>query len=160
MLLLALACITTSLGCNFGSGGPETVPVSGKVTYRGKPVEGAIVQFKPVGGEPAQPAVGKSGVDGVFQLTTREFAGAVAGKYQITVMKYESKQPAAAEKSSATGPSGENVEEKYTPPDDNARPAPGPKNMLPAKYADASKSGLTADVTPRGPNEFDLELVD
>ena len=152
-------CFVASLplwsGCSFGPAGPGTVPVSGKVTYDGKPVAAAIVQFKPNGGEKAEGAVGRTNAEGQFEMTTREFSGVMPGKYQVTVFKYESTKPANKQPAAS-----ENEEEAYTPPNDNARPAPGPKNLLPAKYAQPDKSGLTAEVTVGGANEFNLELVD
>ncbi|MCC9605040.1 carboxypeptidase-like regulatory domain-containing protein [Blastopirellula sp. JC732] len=149
---LLLVCCPAFFGCDLGANGPGTVPVTGKITYRGQPVPAAIVQFKPNDGDASHGAVGRSDAEGAFQMTTREFAGVVPGTYQITVVKYDAKTPEASTK--------ENEEEEYTPPDEHARPTPGPKNVLPAKYANADKSGLTAEVTPSGPNEVVLELVD
>jgi hypothetical protein len=42
----------------------------------------------------------------------------------------------------------------------NSRPPPPPKELLPAKYADAAKSPLKFEVKTGQTNTFDLPLAD
>ena len=63
--------------------------------------------------------------------------GAVPGEYQVTVQKI---------------PETSGIVDPFKP---NAMP----KNELPADYADAAKSKLTATVAPGGKNEFDFKLT-
>jgi hypothetical protein len=59
--------------------------VQGKVTYQGEPLAGAIVSFHPEGGG-RDPAVGLTGADGAFSVTTGDLSGAHAGKYRVTII--------------------------------------------------------------------------
>ncbi len=73
------ACILVA-GCN-NSG---VVPVSGTLTYKGKPVTNAIVNFVP---ETGRPSVGETDQDGHFTLTyDPETKGAQVGKHKVYVM--------------------------------------------------------------------------
>lgn len=137
-----------------GCGGPEdTRParnvVSGVVTYKGEPVEEAIVVFRPseAGGQTAN---GRTDSEGVFTMGTFEGSdGVVAGDYTVMISKMES-----------TGSSNALPEDdpNYDP---NPKPEPPPKNLLPEKYASADTSGLTVSIT-EGKDTTDLkfELAD
>jgi hypothetical protein len=111
-----IACLAVA---SCGPAGPKLVPVTGSVTFNGQPAEGAVVVFQSKSGDANSPK--PSGVvtgDGSFTLTTHPHgSGAPAGDYLVAVTWY-----------------GENARA------DNA------KNKLPARYADATKSGLTATV--------------
>ena len=72
--------------------------------------------------------------------------GALPGEYRVAVTKYEKEEAA----------SGQFNESTYTEPDPNA-PSTGPKNLLPAKYANAQSSGLTATVKEES-NTINLTL--
>ena len=63
-------------------------PVEGKVLYKGKEANGAVVTFHPKGGDPitAIRPVGLTGEDGTFKLTTGLSAGAPAGEYTVTLI--------------------------------------------------------------------------
>lgn len=81
-LTLTLA-LTLLAGC--GDGRPPVYPVTGSVTYKGKPAGGAVVMLVPAGGGAYSPT-GTVGPDGGFRLTT--FApddGAPAGDYTVLV---------------------------------------------------------------------------
>jgi hypothetical protein len=141
-----------ALGCEQGPDRPRTYPVTGSVTYSGQPVEGATVSF-----QGAHNAVGKTDASGGYQLTT--FAandGAPAGQYSVAISKFEGEEGAA-------GPAVDMMSDEY----DQAmagggkpKESAGPENLLPAQYAEASKSGLTATVSESGPNNFDFDLQD
>src|SRR5262245_31335728 len=62
-----------------------TVPVSGKVTYKGQPVSGATVSFIPDG--EGRPATAITAADGGYKLTTLDADGAMPGQYSVVVRK-------------------------------------------------------------------------
>ena len=84
--LVALA-LATSSGC--GKSGPKTVPVSGRVTYSGKPVTKGDVVFQPeevAKGQPFRPSIGKLQEDGTYRLSTFTLNdGITPGTYRIVV---------------------------------------------------------------------------
>jgi len=118
---------------------PQTFPVKGVVTFEGAPVEGATVVFFAEGKKLA--ATGVTGVDGTYVLRTFEPRdGAVAGKHAVRITK-----------------TTEVVERPSDP--EAALPPPKITQHLPAKYGDQAKSGLSAEVSEKGPNEFSFALV-
>jgi hypothetical protein len=79
--LVVLSC----WGCGTGSGAPAgtTVPVKGKVTYKGQPLTQGSVVFEPDGGREAN---GEIKLDGTFELTTFKIGdGAVPGVHRVGV---------------------------------------------------------------------------
>jgi len=74
---LLLACAACADGFN---------RVTGKVTYKGEPVKGAVVVLVPAGaGAQSQRPSGTTGEDGSYSLTTGKLQGAAAGEYQVTI---------------------------------------------------------------------------
>ena len=65
MVLVAVLCLLAA-GCG-GPSRPETVPVSGRVTYQGKPVPMGQIMFYP---DQGRPATGAIDADGNYRLTT------------------------------------------------------------------------------------------
>lgn len=109
-----------------------TFPVHGQAFFEGSPIPGAQVLFEGIDkdGKGAK-AVGIVAADGSFKLSTyTAHDGAPEGKYNVTVTW---KQP-HYDVLSKTGP-----------------------NLLPARYAKAESSGLTATVKS-GPSDVVLEL--
>ncbi len=155
--LLGLSVLAA--GCGKGKTGerPKTFPVSGTVTMKGQPVPDAQVVFQAQGKTPS--ATGFTEANGKYTLMTFEANdGALPGQYAVAIFKYD--QPAAA----ASGGSGSaetsmgGMPTDYVPPGMAApAQAAGPKNLLPAKYADAQSSGLTATVK-EGTNELNFTL--
>ena len=69
-----------------GCGGPETpvYPVTGKVTYNGKPLPTGSVTYIPIAAGPS--ATGRIREDGTYTLTTfTEGDGAVPGDHQVLI---------------------------------------------------------------------------
>src|SRR5439155_948571 len=136
---LLLVAITSLVGC---SGGHGTASVSGTVTYKSQPVDGATVIFHPKGeGPTAKPAQGKTNGGGHFTVTTyfgpgEQPAGALPGDYAVTVTKIDEPQGA------------------FDPHKD-----PPPKNHLPAKYSTPQQSPLTVTIKA-GSNRPELKLED
>lgn len=148
-IAVAGLALSGSQGCSGGKeGDPNGRLVSGTVTYQGKPVEGASVTFT----SPTASAFGLTDSEGKFKLTTAGGDKISLGDYKVAIVKKETPPLVAA-------PSNP---DEYVPPDPNAAPSPSaaPKDLLPARYGDAAKSGLTAPVTADGKNEFEFALTD
>jgi hypothetical protein len=134
-LLLWLAVLLFS-GC--GSNLPQTIRVSGRVTFDGKPPPGpGSVYFLPVEaaeGFPSRPATGDFDKDGFFKAKTFEPGdGLMPGKYIMYVECWE------------------------VPPNLEGRPT---KTYVPKKYQDAQTSGFKLDITPQmGPQEVNLDVA-
>jgi hypothetical protein len=115
-------------GCSNNEGRKPVFPVRGRVLFEGKSAPQALVVFHPLGTEDkdAVRPWGQVGPDGTFTLTTYKSGdGAPAGLYRVTVELWLS-----------TGKGDE-----------------GPTSRLPARYANAATSGLTATVDA-GPTEL------
>ena len=129
------------VGCNSASIS-GTVPVAGKVTYKGSPVEGAIITFIPEGD--GRIATATTAAGGAFSLMTVDAAGALPGKYKVTVEKVEF---AAGGSSSMEAASTGNASEGKL------------KRLLPSKYAQAT-SPLMMEVPTGGTKDLDFALAD
>ena len=76
-------------GCGGVTARPKVVPVSGKVTQKGKPLTAGDVEFTPVGGAEGggHIATGQIESDGTYRLTTFNTGdGAVLGPHKVTVV--------------------------------------------------------------------------
>ena len=81
--ILLFALLVSSVGCNRG---PVLVPVTGEVTFNGKPVVPGAVFIEPDGGPDGtvQRASGLLQLDGSFALRTYPHGdGAMPGKYRL-----------------------------------------------------------------------------
>ncbi len=145
-LVVILVGVTSCIaGCGKQSG-IRTAPVSGTITYKGQPVEGATVSFIPDGAE--RPATAISTAGGKYELATLDLDGAMPGKYTVLVRKAEvaaaSTEPVSMEEALKL----------------NSRPATAPKDLVPAKYGDPSRSPLKFEVKTGQKNVFDIQLTD
>jgi hypothetical protein len=138
VLLFALASCGF-LGC--GSGHPKTIRVTGTVTHRGKPVEGANVLFECRAGRPAEAITDAAGR---FTLTTfRQSDGAIGGEHTVVISKYVSDSGAAP-----------------AAVDDLRDPRNHPRQVIPARYTSPSQSPLKVKVNPGEDNDFRFDLTD
>jgi hypothetical protein len=137
-----------TLGCGpTGPDRPRTFPVSGVVTYSGKPVEGANLNFQLTDGSGYAMAI--TDASGRYTLMTFVAGdGALPGEYHVGITKYE--------QSVVTGSTSD--DDDYIPPEEQEF-VPPPANQLPMKYSVPQTSGLTATVKEE-PNTFNWELVD
>lgn len=138
--LLLLILMPCAVGCGAKSEGPETYPVTGVVTLKGAPVDGAVLQFTPT-----SPEAGIAGAqvmtkpDGTFEVTINLNMGKTTktglppGDYKIAITKFQV----------APGQSAPNIP---------------PKNVLPPEYATIESSPLTAKVKADGENHFEFPL--
>jgi len=136
------------VGC--GPSGPEnalpTYPTTAKVTYKGAPVEGAIVAFI----NEAAPAYGRTDENGVAAMKTyQEGDGAIAKIHNVTISKTNTTGDAA---------DVDQDSEDYDP--SKAYGTLKVEYFVPQKYASPVTSKLVAEVKELALNEFNFELVD
>lgn len=144
--LAAALCVTLAVaGCSGDPNVPKLGKVYGKVTYKGKAVEGGHVVFTPAagkGGATGQAATGEIESDGTYDLTTFNTGdGAILGQHIVTVTITEKGYVMPRPKADGT------IDYKL------------PKNEAPKRYATADKSPLRCTVV-EGKQEFNLELKD
>lgn len=125
---------------------PDTVPVSGTVTHKGAPVEGAAVTFSPAEGT-GYASIGTTNGSGSFTLQSQwGAAGAVPGSYKVTITKTEASPEEEGEVVDAA--LGDDEGESTV------------SELLPEKYGSTDTSGLTCEVKAEGENNFPFELTD
>lgn len=125
--LIPLAFLT---GCGDGQEGPKPVPVSGTVTYKGKPVESGSIQFVPAGGRAASGPI----ENGKFTLSTYADAdGAIPGPHQVGVT------------STKQGTKIKNGEPEII-------------FLVPEVYATPGTSTITAAVPPEGKQDLEIKI--
>jgi len=134
-------------GCGRGPGPvaviEKVVPVSGTLTYQGKPLEGFQVALIPTDGR--RPAIGVTDAAGKFTLgTNRAGDGAPPGSHKVAVVWVG---PPSTEDNSVQGPVI-----------DNPALLPKPPVKIPAKYASAESSGLTQEVPKGGLKDLKIDL--
>ena len=122
--------ILVAVGC----GRSDMAKVSGTVTWQGKPVPDAIVEFVPAN-RPG--AVGRTDAAGRYSLTTlKPGDGAFVGPVRVIVQPF------------VPG---------FDP--DKPRPSPPSRTDIPDRYRTADKTPLTAEVVAGKKNQFDFELA-
>lgn len=147
--LLAAVGITSIAGCGDGYGLARRYSVSGKVTYKGQPVEKGRINFVPeaVDGRPAAGEI----ENGSYSLTTMAPSdGALPGKYKVTIVSKEIDDTEM--KKIANG--GQFHHDKAF-----AKAVKNAKALVPSKYALADTSGLEKTVAESS-NYFDFDLAD
>ena len=153
--LVALALITAvAVGCGGNSGKLDTVEVSGVVTYKGKPVAGATVVFQ-AGSGASSNTQGKTDGGGKFVFQ------ASVGENQVSVSKLKGGDK---EQSPDQAMQGMMSQMKGGGGGGGAGGGGGQKmsygsnHELPQKYSQPSTSGLTANVSQSGSNQFNFDL--
>jgi hypothetical protein len=122
---VALVLIALCVGCGDSDRLP-TAPVTGTVLYNGDPLPQGSLLFVPEGGGPS--AQGKIEPDGSFTMGTyTESDGAILGKHKVIITAM-----------TAAGGSGL--------PEDAVDAVTGAVSMIPDRYGDLEKSGLTIQV--------------
>ena len=121
-----------------GCGPPLMGPVSGRVTFKGKPVPMAVVRFQP---QSRPMGVGVTDTDGRYRLSTKKpLDGAYGGHHIVSVYPWQ------------LGVGQEPLDPAYTPlPEDRAD--------IPDKYRAPHTSPLSADVVAGRDNMIDFELA-
>src|SRR4051812_17104774 len=126
-----LAALLSGCRAKLPTGAKPTKKVTVTVTYKGAPVEGAMVTFVNQDGPPT--ANGRTDAQGKARLKTYiDGDGATLGTHKVMI-----------EKSEAVGGQSLSTDDpKYDP---NA-PPPTVKYLVPQKYSSIATSGLTAEV--------------
>jgi hypothetical protein len=136
-------------GCGSDDGLGKRYPVSGTVTYNGKPLPKGSITFVPNDTKTSRAANGNI-VEGAYTLTTQSpDDGALPGQYKVTVTAVEvdlSKASATAKKSGMMINQADIAKAKRT-------------SLLPSKYMVPETSGLTATVKEET-NRIDFTLSD
>lgn len=142
-----LGSLIAFCGCGGADDGRlPTAPVEVTVTYKGKPVEGAVVTFTTL--EPP-PAFGKTDAAGVAKLQTYEEGdGAILGSHKVMIVKQDF-DGVIKEEADTESPD-------YNP-SPGASPLPKIKDLLPKKYGLPGTTDLTAEVVG-GENKFTFDL--
>ena len=145
-----LALVLVAAGCSkyhedkWSRDWPARVPAGGVVTYLGTPVEKAtvVLSIRRDDKNKSYNASGTTDSAGKFVLRTfRPNDGAVVGTHKVQIQKITfSERP------------------KDLPP--MADFTPVETSHLPKRYGSPDSSGLTAEVTEKGPNQFIFELND
>lgn len=157
-LFVVATCLllTPLVGCS-GSDKPNTVPVSGKVTLDGVPVEGASVMFRPEG--PGRPGTAMTDANGVYHLSSygEPNDGAVPGDYTVAVIKIGG--PGASSLAAAAPPQADpNALSTIAAPGSDGASVPEIEYFVPKKYTDPTTSGLKQTVPEGGGDNINLEL--
>jgi hypothetical protein len=132
-------------GCGSEDNG-VLVPVVGTLTYNDKPLTKGEINFIPEKGGGARGAHGTINEDGRYTLSSYGVDdGAHPGKYKVTILSRGEDLPVPAKK------------KKQMMEEDMQGSG---KLLIPAKYANPTQSGLTADVVVGTANEFNFSLKD
>ncbi len=132
-------------GCGDDDGLGKRLPVSGNVTYKGQPLASGSVSFIPEDPTIGRPASGAI-EGGSYRMTTMSpDDGVIPGKYRVTI-------GATDKLDLGQEPAGGGMVDQAVV----AKAYQKAKSLIPAKYNDMNKSGLTVEV-PGGNYDFDLK---
>ena len=162
-LSTAVVAVAVIFGCGDPSGLPRRYPVSGTVTYNGKPLDGGNMNFAPT--DPNGRAAGGTIFDGQYSLTTHDPGdGALPGSYKVSIVAKEI-DPSKVEVKVKTATKGGLTEaqkqaialqfQQFS----IGKAAAAAKNLIPANYSSPETSGLTFEVKERR-NTANFELKD
>lgn len=142
-IVITLLCVTllSTYGC--GDGHPKRSPVTGTVSYNGKPLSiGSLVFVPEAGGTAAQ---GKIARDGSYEMGTFDRDnlddGVIPGRYKVMI-------------TALTSPGGSGL------PEDEIDGNSAPVSVIPEWYGDLEKSGLVVTVEADKANTIDFPLTD
>ena len=150
MTVRSAVCGVLSLSLVVGCGsrsGPEpeierVVPVSGSLTYQGKPLSYHQVTFLPVDGRRA--AVGVTDMEGRFTMGTNDTGdGAPPGRHKVAI-------------AFVGPPTNETPGQEQII--DNPALLPKPDIEIPGKYSNPETSGLTQEVPEDGLPDLVIDL--
>jgi hypothetical protein len=145
--------VMTSCGTDDGFG--KRYPVSGTVSYNGKPLEKGTISFVP--DDPKD--VGANGAieNGSYTLSTGgNNDGARAGKYKVTI---SAKEDATAKAKADFAKESKGADLDFVPRQFMANAAAAAKSLIPAGYGDTRTTTLTAEVKEQS-NTIPFELSD
>lgn len=156
--IVTLSLVSVLGGCG-GSDKPDTVPVSGKVTLDGVPVEGASVMFRPEG--PGRPGTAMTDANGMYSLSSygEPNDGAVPGEYTVAVIKIGG--PGASAPAGAAPPQSDPnaLSSIDGTADTSTAKVPETEYFVPKQYTDPATSGLKLTIPEGGGDNINLELT-
>jgi hypothetical protein len=142
---IAVVLGTALAGCGDSIEGPtieKVVPVSGTLTFQGKPLEYFQVSFQPTDGRRA--ALGVTDANGKFTLGTNDVGdGAPPGSHKVAVVW--------------VGPQGDVAAGQEVIIDDPSL-LPKPSVQIPARYANPETSQLSQEVPSGGVTDLKIDL--
>lgn len=170
-LFAALLIAVAAAGCGKKGSGIATYPVTGKVTYKGKPVAGASISY--ASKNPDAPKAGATtNSDGEFSLSTyvsptEVLKGAPAGDYQVVIVKQVSPVKSDEGKVDLANATMEQRQEhmrkqwaaQQQRSPENKTP-PKPKSEIPEKYSTIEKTDLKATVVSGTNDPVEFKLTD
>ena len=140
LTLLGLAVAVA--GCGSSSNLPKLMPLSGTVTFDGKPLSGAAVIFIPTGSTRGTSANGYTDKAGMYEVVAKQGdKGAPVGECRVVVMKF-------------VMPDGSDLPTNS----DSSLIDSGARQILPARYSSMRETKLTATVRD-GTNTIDFPLT-
>lgn len=148
VIIIAAMAVSTLAGCSRESF-PETYPVTGVVTYQGKPVDGATVNLVPMSAN-GRSAAGITDPEGKFSVTSyfspeHSPSGALPGDYAVTISKLLVLE----------------IPKGMTAWEEQAWSTKNPaKFLLPKSYINPETSGFKATVGNGPPEPLKLDLHD
>lgn len=128
LLILPALSLILALPGCGGGGGPVLAPVEGTVNYQGKPLAQGEISFHPADGQ--RPAYGRVENGRVVGVATLEKAGVPVGPCNVAVKSVQE------------------APDMYTPS----------KSLIPERYADPAKSGLSATIEKGKTNQVQFDL--
>jgi hypothetical protein len=152
-VVMAFAGLLSLSGCS-DDGLAKRYPVSGKVTYKGQPLEKGMVSFIPDAPD-GRSATGTI-ENGAFTMTTQETNdGVFPGKYSVTIASRTPDLVSAAAKAKAKKSTS-----AFIPQDFVAEANRNAKNTLPEKYSVPATTPLKGVEVKAESNTFTWDLVD
>lgn len=143
--LALLVAVTANFSFGCGPSGPRLVPVSGKLTLNGAPLEGATVTFAPAPTNPVlTPGGASSSSGGSFTVKSGDDEGLAPGKYKVLVTKSSLKN-------------GAKVPDEFKDDPMMAVTSGLTIESLPAEYGNADTSPLSLEVPNEG-GSFDFDV--
>ncbi len=155
-MMLGLPTFLVLASCGSDDGLGKRYPVSGTVTYNGKPLEKGDISFI---AEDAKANIGASGkiTDGTYSLSTGgNDDGAQAGKYKVTIT---SKEDFLAKAKADFLKESKQQESNYIPTQFIAKAQAAAKSLIPGGYGDPRTTTLKAEVEAKT-NKIDFKLSD
>ena len=130
--LLLAGLLLGAAGC--GGDGLKRVPVRGRITAQGVPLDEAVIQFLPAGSTRGEGGIGRSDNEGNYSLTGSRngIRGVVPGDYRVRVSRL------VAPDGTPLGPDGREAD------------TPGSHESLPREFASLDATPLKFTVPPSG----------
>jgi hypothetical protein len=146
---LFLSVIVSAAAFSGCDGRPSRVPVTGNVTYEGQPLKEGKIIFEVAGARSAEGKIVDGRIVDVFTFEPGD-GGAIPGRAKAAVFATGS-APAASPAATPADPGAAGpVSMDYMS---------GGASLIPARYNNPATSGLEYEISPDGPNDFEVKLT-